>query len=134
LQCHAGSIAGQSVLGLGNASLEFRNLIEDLLISDGIKFDLPFPLSTQRGTIEASAVVVYLMQYRDADLNVQKPVPHQIPSDLCEDVPAWWLLKKKKTMYHLGTTDARSVRSLMPFMLSPINSGTYIRQQEGTFA
>ena len=34
--------------------------------------------------------------------------------------PAWWLLKKKKTMYHTGGADARSVRSKMQFMLTPI--------------
>ncbi len=53
--------------------------------------------------------------------------------DLCEDVPAWWLLKKKKTMYHTGNGDARSVRSLMQFMMSPLNSGPAIIKEEATF-
>jgi len=48
-------------------------------------------------------------------------------------VPAWWLLKKKKTMYHTGGQDARSVRSIMSFMLTPLNSGRYIKSQELTF-
>ena len=134
LLCHAGSVAGQSVIGLGNASLDLRGLIEDLLASDGIKLDFSVPLSAQRGTIEASAAVVFLMQFRDAELNLQKPAAHTLPSDLCEDVPAWWQLKKKKTMYHTGTTDARSVRTLMPFLLSPLHSGPAIRQQETAFA
>ena len=29
--------------------------------------------------------------------------------DLCEDVPAWWLLKKKKTMYNLRATYNRAL-------------------------
>ena len=33
------------------------------------------------------------------------------------DTPAWWLLKRKRTMYYDGRTDARSVRTNMQFML-----------------
>jgi hypothetical protein len=53
---------------------------------------------------------------------------------MCEDVPAWWLLKKKKTMYHTGATDTRGNRSLLTFMLNPLHSGAYVRQHESTFA
>src|SRR5262249_5844894 len=49
-------------------------------------------------------------------------------------MPAWWLLKKKKTMYHTGDTSARSVRSMMPFLLSPLHSADYIQAQEPVFA
>ena len=48
-------------------------------------------------------------------------------------MPAWWLLKKKKTMYHTGGGDARSVRSLMQFMMSPLNSGPAIIKEEADF-
>ena len=33
------------------------------------------------------------------------------------DTPAWWHLKRKRTMYYDGRTDARSVRTNMQFML-----------------
>jgi mono/diheme cytochrome c family protein len=132
--CHSGSVAGQTVLGLGNASLDYQSFFEDMLAEDNVKLEVPFALSHVRGTIEAGAAVLYLMQYRDADLNIRKPLPLTIPGPVCEDVPAWWLLKKKKTMYHTGVTDSRSVRSLMPFMLSPLNSGSYIKKQEEVFA
>ena len=36
--------------------------------------------------------------------------------DLCEDPPAWWLLKKK-TMYHTGGADGVPCRSIMQFMM-----------------
>src|SRR5262249_22188875 len=52
---------------------------------------------------------------------------------LCEDAPAWWLLHKKKTMYHTGGGDARSVRSLMQFMLSPLNAPAVFDREEATF-
>jgi len=49
-------------------------------------------------------------------------------------VPAWWLLKKKKTMYYTGAGDARSVRSLMQFMLSPLTFSSVFDREESTFA
>src|SRR5262249_36254760 len=45
-----------------------------------------------------------------------------------------WLLKKKKTMYHTGAADSRSVRSLMQFMLTPLNSAATFDREEATFA
>src|SRR5437667_158785 len=88
------------------------------------------PATAERGRASmlgrTVSAVLFLMQFRDADLNVQKAIRLNLPGPVCEDVPAWWLLKKKTTMYHTGVTDARSVRSLMPFMLSPLNGGAYI--------
>jgi mono/diheme cytochrome c family protein len=49
-------------------------------------------------------------------------------------MPAWWLLKKKKTMYYTGGGDARSVRSLMQFMLSPLTTASAFDRYEVTFA
>src|SRR5262249_11812542 len=63
-----------------------------------------------------------------------KPLALGLREDRCAAPPAWWLLKKKKTMYHTGTTDARSVRSLMQFMLSPPTPRATFDQEEATFA
>jgi mono/diheme cytochrome c family protein len=130
--CHAGSIAGKSVIGLGNSGLDIQLLFDELGAAQGIP-NLPHTLSHVRGTHEAFAVSAYLFQFRDADLNLRAPVKLSLPPNTCEDVPAWWLLKKKKTMYHTGGQDARSVRSIMSFMLSPLNSGDYIKSQEPAF-
>ena len=51
-----------------------------------------------------------------------------------EDPPAWWLLKKKKTMYHTGMVNARSLRSIMVFLLDPRNGPEVFEQEEKTFA
>jgi len=136
LLCHAGSIAGQTVIGLGNASLDLESLYQEVTAADGYSLShlMPLTFSNVRGTIEAAAVVFYLLQFRDADLNLRSPVKLSYRTDLCEDIPAWWHLKKKKTMYHTGATDARSVHSLMAFLLSPFNSGDYIKKQEAAFA
>jgi mono/diheme cytochrome c family protein len=134
LLCHGGAIAGQSYIGLGNASLDIQSLYDDLAAGDGLMRGTPFTFSNVRGTSEAGAMAVYLLQYRDAELNVQAPAALGYRTDLCEDAPAWWLLKKKRTMYHTGSTPARSVRALMQFMLTPFNSGEYVKSQEPAFA
>ncbi len=130
LLCHAGSIAGQTVIGLGNASLDIQGLFDDLAAAGGVKKFVPFTMSNVRGTIEVEAGVLYLMQFRDADLNLQLPTTLRYRTDLCQDIPPWWHLKKKKTMSHTGSVDARSIRANMPFLLSPLNSGEYIKKQE----
>ena len=135
LVCHAGSIAGQSVLGLGNASLDLQLLYSEMYAADGVGFRWPFRFSSVRGTVEAGALLGYLMEYRDTDLRIlKKPVRLGFRDDLCEDVPAWWNLKKKSTMYHTGGVSTRSVRSLMSFMLSPLHTSDYIKKHEAVFA
>jgi mono/diheme cytochrome c family protein len=135
LLCHGSSIAGQSYIGLGNASLDMQSLYEDLAAADGRSPWTPFTFCNVRGTSEAGAMAVFLISYRDADLKFHTPPRNlALRDDLCEDVPAWWLLKKKKTMYHTGSIDARSVRSLMQFMMSPLNTPAMITREESTFA
>jgi mono/diheme cytochrome c family protein len=130
--CHAGSILGKSYVGLGNSALDIQALFEDL---GGGKSKMPFTFTNVRGTSEAGTMAVFLLSYREPDLSL-KTSPHafELRDDLCEDTPAWWLLKKKKTMYHTGSTPARSVRSIMQFMLSPLNSRATFEKEEATFA
>jgi cytochrome c2 len=135
MMCHGGSIAGHSYVGLGNSALDIQSLYEDLAGADGRPPRTPFVFSNVRGTSEAGAMAVFLIDYRDADLNLRAPrMDLGLRDDLCEDVPAWWLLKKKKTMYHTGSSNARSVRSIMQFMMSPLNSATAIKREEAAFA
>jgi len=135
LVCHAGSIFGQSYIGLGNASLDIHALFEELSKASGGSGRLPFIFSNVRGTSEAGAMAVYLHGFRGPDLSVRLDrVDLGLRDDLCEDTPAWWLLKKKKTMYYTGTADQRSVRSIMQFMLTPENSRAVFEQVEPAFA
>ena len=133
LMCHAGSVAGQTVIGLGNASIEFKGFFDDLMAGQLFAPPWPFQLSRVRGTIEATAVVNFLLEFRNPDLSLRVPKNMKVADDLCEDVPAWWLLKHKRTMYHTGGGHARSVRTMMAFLLNPLNSADYIKSQEGTF-
>jgi hypothetical protein len=136
LLCHGGSIAGQSYIGLGNSTLDIQALFEDLAAADGSPGKTPFAFTNVRGTTEAGAITVFLLSLREPDLNLRTtPLDLGLRDDLCEDAPAWWLLKKKKTMYHTGSADARSVRSIMQFMLSPRNfRPATFDKEEATFA
>jgi hypothetical protein len=135
LLCHGGSVAGQSYIGLGNASLDYQAFFEEMSRADGRSGKPPFVFSNVRGTTEAGGMAVFLLSLREPDLKLRgQQLDLGLRDDLCEDVPAWWLLHKKKTMYHTGSTNARSVRSLMQFMLSPFNFPDTIKKEEPTFA
>jgi hypothetical protein len=134
LLCHGGSIAGQSYVGLGNATLDIQALFEDLDRASGRSGKLPFTFCNVRGTSEAGGFAVFLLGYRNPDLSLRiSRLELGLHDDLCEDVPAWWLLKKKRTMYYNGGSNARSVRSIMQFMMSPLNSRGAFDKEEGTF-
>ena len=134
LLCHGGTVAGQTIVGLGNTSLDMQSLYEELSAADGLDPVMPLPLCNVRGTSEASNFAIYLMQFRDKDLRHRVPVKYPLCTTLCEDIPAWWLFKKKRTIYHLGVADSRSVRTMMPFLLIPGNSAEYIKEREPDFA
>ena len=134
LLCHGGSIFGQSYVGLGNATLDIQALFEDLAAVSGLPARTPFPFSHVRGTTEAGSMSVYLLSMRDPDLRLRPGgVDLEVRENLVEDVPAWWLLKKKQTMYHTGGADARSVRSIMQFMMGSINPPSAFEKEETTF-
>ncbi len=133
--CHAGSILGQSYVGLGNASLDVQAVFEDLSAVSGLPAKMPHRFCNVRGTSEAGAMGVYLLGRRNPDLSFRADrLNLGLRDQMCEDVPAWWLLKKKKTMYHTGGADARSVRSLMQFMMGSLNGPDAFHRSEADFA
>jgi hypothetical protein len=135
LTCHGGSLFGESYVGLGNSTLDLQALFEDMNAASKPPLKAPpHTVSNVRGTNEAFGMTEFLVAFRNPDLSMRKmPMPVKPRDDVCEDVPAWWHLKKKRTMYHTGSTNARSVRSLMQFMLSPRNSPEAIVQEETVF-
>jgi mono/diheme cytochrome c family protein len=134
MTCHGGSIHGKSMIGLGNASLDIHSLFEEMAKASNAPAKLPFAFSQVRGTSEAGAFAVYLLGFRTPELGLSTEF-HDLglKDDACEDVPAWWLLKKKKTMYHVGATDARSVRSIMQFMMHPLTTPGDFAKAEPVF-
>ncbi len=135
MMCHAGSIMGKSYVGLGNSVLDVHAVFEDMDKASGRPGKLPFTFSNVRGTSEAAAFAVFLLGLREPNLDLRlKPIKLDLTDTMCEDVPAWWLLKKKKTMYFTGATPAKSVRSIMQFMLASTYSRSVFEKEEKTFA
>jgi mono/diheme cytochrome c family protein len=134
--CHAGALFGRSIVGVPNTSIDLAALFRDLDRADGGFGIFPYRLSNVRGTTESTATAVFLLSLRDPDLHPRLP-PADLgptPDRLCEDPPAWWLLKRKETMYFNGQIDARAVRPLMTFMLSPFASSAVFEREESAFA
>jgi mono/diheme cytochrome c family protein len=133
--CHGGSILGQSIVGLGNTALDIDALFKDLNAAAGMPPRLPFTFTNVRGTSEAGAMAVYLLGLRNPDLTFRtERLNLGLRDDMCEDAPPWWHLKKKKTMYHTGGADARSVRSIMQFMMGSLNGPDAFAKAEADFA
>ncbi len=134
MTCHGGSILGKPMIGLGNSSLDFEALFEEMAAAANSPAKVPFAFTRTRGTTEAGPFAVFLLGYRTDDLAL---TPHfrdlGLHDDTCEDTPAWWLLKKKKTMYHIGASDTRSVRSLMQFMMHPLTTPSEFHKSEPAF-
>src|SRR5205807_1519752 len=98
------------------------------------RLGFPFQFSYVRGTVDPVNPAAYLVQFRDSELNVQKPISLPSTENVCSDPPAWWLLKKKKTRDWNALIDARSTRVDMVNLLTPLNSADYIKKQESAFA
>jgi len=118
LVCHGGSIGGTSYVGLGNTTLDLKALLDEMTQADGHRLPPPlFTLTTARGSVNAGQIAVVLLSLRNSDLSMRKfPLPLGASYPEC-DVPPWWHMARKETMYYDGRTDARSVRSIMQFML-----------------
>jgi hypothetical protein len=132
--CHGGSIFGKSYIGLGNSTLDIQGLFEDMAQADGLPPKLPFAFSNVRGTNEADGFGVYLLGFRNPDLSIRDSWKNLgLRDDTCADVPAWWLMKKKRTIYYTGATDSRSVRTLMQFMMHPLTPARAFEKAEPAF-
>jgi hypothetical protein len=131
--CHGGSILGKSYIGLGNTALDIQALFDELGKVDGTTSKTPFAFANVRGTSEADGFGVYLLGYRNPDLSLREWKNLGLHDDTCSDVPAWWLMKKKKKLYHTGGMDSRSVRTLMQFMMHPLNHAEVFTKSEPAF-
>jgi mono/diheme cytochrome c family protein len=134
--CHGGALFGKSYVGLPNTSLDLYELFRDLDLADGGFGIFPYRLSHVRGTTESTATGVFVISLRKPDLSMLLPPANlgPIPDQAVEDAPAWWLLKRKRTMYYNGQIDAHAVRPLMMFMLSPGADAARFAREESTFA
>ncbi len=133
LACHGGSIGGKSYVGLGNTQLDLRPLLNEMTIADGRRPPpSTFVLNNARGTNNAGMVAAVLLSLRNPDMSFRS-FPMPLGVNLPEmDTPAWWHLKRKRTMYYDGRTDARSVRTNMQFLMGE-KTAEQFKELEPTF-
>lgn len=126
LLCHGGSIGGQSYVGLGNSTLDMVTFLNAMTRADGKRPPiLTFNLNSERGTVNAGQLAIVLFSLRNADLSM-RPVPLALGANLPEqDVPAWWNVAKKSTIYLDGRTPGESARSLMQFYLGELSEDQF---------
>ncbi len=134
LLCHAGVVAGQTIIGVGNASLDLQSLFDDLFATEQLPIKFPFKFAHGRGTIDPVNPVTFLMEMRDADLKLRPRIKLDYSENVSSDPPAWWLLKRKRTRNWTGGVLAGSTRIDMVNLLSPYNSAAKIKKFASTFA
>jgi len=123
LTCHATSLFGELVIGLGNEFLDFttdpRIAVERAgvlvrgadetteweLFADRIAAIAPYVQMETRGVNPANNLTMALIMHRDADTNAwldkpQLPVPSTNPPPV--SVPPWWRMSKKHAMFSLS--------------------------------
>lgn len=134
LQCHAGSINGNFIVGLGNAAADFTSdqssltTLAGLLIWPGTpEYDafLPFKKAFEavapnivaevRGANVADKLGAILAAHRNKHTLIWSDAPSiSIPSEVVPtDVPPWWVLKKKNAMFYAGNGRGDFSRYLM---------------------
>ncbi len=134
LTCHASLLAGRVVMGLGNASADFTgdpaataNLLE-LVLSDPaelaegrkwaerIRVTSPYIRMPTVGVNPADNLAAILFAHRDRQTLAWSSTPlMEVPPAVVApvDVPAWWLLKHKSSMFHVGGGRGDHARIMM---------------------
>ncbi len=134
LQCHAGSINGNFIVGLGNASSDFTSdqsgltTLAALLIPAGTPewdafepfkkaFEAVAPniVTEVQGVNVADKLGAILAAHRDKETLLWNDAPSiSIPAEVVPtDVPPWWALKKKNAMFYAGNGRGDFPRYLM---------------------
>lgn len=127
LQCHAGFVNGDFVLGLGDNAADYTldqslfsgqldQLVKSTYTEDSQEWDAYFPFTrgikaTSKNLITevvgvnpADKLALVLAAHRDKDdLSWSDEELFEVSDELMPaDVPAWWLLKKKNAMFGAG--------------------------------
>lgn len=158
LVCHAGAVAGRTILGLPNAALDFSGIFEDVertvtllhgtkpgnpsfpqgllfLVGGRETLHIEFPeglLSVSRGTVNSFTFSVQFLSLRDKELNVRDTPLDLQPLNHYIDSPPWWNVSKKTAFYYDGFTP-KTVRALMQFSLDPSHDGPLFRSWEDDY-
>jgi mono/diheme cytochrome c family protein len=137
LTCHAGRIQGKLVVGLGNAGADFTQDAEaqenqsaavGFLVSDPkeraewqkwkerVDTIAPYSVLSTRGPNPADGFTAVLFAHHDPKTLAWSEAPLMDvppPVDLPVDVPPWWRMKKKTSMFYVGAGRGDHARMMM---------------------
>ncbi len=151
LQCHADTLDGQFIMGLGNARVDFTRdygvvaSVTDAAIAlrygrnspqrkdyqrfrDTMLAVAPYIKTEVRGANPADKLAFLLASHRDP-ATLQWTDHARIPeslrtSTIPSDVPAWWLLKKKHAMFYNASGRGDFARTMMASSLVTLTDTT----------
>ena len=159
LQCHAGYVDNQFILGLGNTFADYTTnqaaalpYLDNLVISeygiDSPEYDAFYPffraleatgafLRTKTvGSNPANKLALILAANRNQDdLTWRNELNFEIPSETYPaDVPPWWLLKKKNAMYSTGLGRGDFAKHMMTASILTLEDNTTAEEVDAKFA
>jgi mono/diheme cytochrome c family protein len=160
MACHAGYLNGEFIMGLGNSISDYTvntsntTAIMDVLIqftygtnspeweayemfsktSKAVSEDI---VTECKGTNSADRLFAVLAAHRDPQTMNWSDAPlYELPSlaTLPTDVPAWWLLKKKHTMFYTALGQGDFSRIMMASALLTMEDSSDARYADDHFA
>ena len=159
LQCHAQTLNGELIVGLGNAVADFTvdqsanaGLIDFGMLTlfgqnspeweayvpfrDAFVATGPELITDVRGVNPAGKLAVVLAAHRrPVDLTWSDNELFDVPSGVIpEDIPAWWLMKKKNALYYNAGGQGDFARLIMASSLLSLRDSTKAREVDEHFA
>lgn len=134
LQCHAGYLDGKLVIGLGDHAGDFTQdrsgtirgvgfLVKDAKERaeyekwrERMETIAPYSLLSTRGPNPADSFTAVLFAHHDPKTMAwlsEPAIPLLPPEDLPVDVPAWWTMKKRTSMFRNGAGRGDHARIMM---------------------
>ncbi len=137
LTCHAGRANGQLVVGLGNADGDFtadaasqiqnfellgsiisdpKEVTEYVKWKERVTVVAPYSVLSTRGPNPADGFTAALFAHHDPKTMAWSSTPLMAlppPEDVPVDVPPWWRMKKKTSMFYVGAGRGDHARIMM---------------------
>ncbi len=153
LQCHAGRINGQLVVGLGAADADFTGdyagqvKLASLLVSPGDRpayerfkqrmlAIAPYTRTYTVGVNPADNLTAALMSHRDPKTMAWSATPRiELPPEIVVpvDVPPWWRMAKKSSMFYSSAGRGDHARTMMAASLLCAETATELQAIDDAF-
>lgn len=116
LVCHAGEVAGQTVVGAGNNRVDLELFVDDLKsLAVAFGFTPPNPPRLRTGAKGVADIIGMTLQLGLRTMQPPFPVNTEIGY---QDAPAWWTLADKTRVYTDGSGPQAAHRTMMATQLA----------------